>query len=100
MNRQERREKARKARIQNQLIEKNWKEIEDYCGRLDNTTIEQFYVAAGLALHNLFQWDGEQIGKVWAEMNDIIYSYANDKTRFEVRRQELKDKAGVEISLI
>lgn len=100
MNRQERRLAARKARIQNRLIEKNWEEIQAYCGRLDNSTIEQFYVAAGLALYNLFQWDADQISRVWAEMNDIIYSYEDDAAKYEARKQELKDKVGIEISLI
>ena len=40
------------------------------------------------------------VRRVAAEMNDIIYSYEDDAAKYEARKQELKDKAGIEISLI
>jgi hypothetical protein len=98
MNRQQRRIMAKRNRMYREVADEYEKEVSAYKDRIDSTVIEQFFVAAGMALHNLYGWKANGIGRFWREMDRIICDYQNDEDNFYKVRQELKEKANVEIN--
>lgn len=98
MNRQQRRAMAKHNRMRREVEDAYVKEVESYKDRINSTVIEQFFVAAGMALHNLYGWKAHGIGRFWKEMDRIICDYQNDVDNFWRVRQELKNKADVEIN--
>lgn len=98
MNRQQRRIMAKHSRMYREVADEYEKEVSAYKDRIDSTVIEQFFVAAGMALHNLYGWKANGIGRFWKEMDRIICDYQNDEGNFYKVRNELKEKANVEIN--
>ena len=98
LNRQQRRAMAKRNQMLREVEDAYVKEVEQYKDRIDTTVIEQFFVAAGMALHNLYGWKANGIGRFWREMDRIVCDYQNDEDNFYKVRQELKDKANVEIN--
>lgn len=100
LNRQQRRALAKRNQMLREVEDAYVKEVEKYRDDIKSSEIEQFFVAAGMALHNLYGWKANGISRVWVEMNRIIGSYQNDEKIFYQIRQELKDKANCEISWV
>jgi hypothetical protein len=69
MNRQQRRIMAKRSRMYREVADEYEKEVSAYKDRIDSTVIEQFFVAAGMALHNLYGWKANGIGRFWKEMD-------------------------------
>ena len=82
MNRQQRRIMAKRSRMYREVADEYEKEVSAYKDRIDSTVIEQFFVAAGMALHNLYGWKANGIGRFWREMDRIICDYQNDEDNF------------------
>lgn len=98
LNRQQRRAMAKRNRMYQEVVDEYEKEVSAYKDRIDGSVIEQFFVAAGMALHNLYGWKANGIGRFWKEMDRIVCNYQSDESNFQAVRAELRDKAGVEIN--
>lgn len=100
MNRQQRREAAKRARadaIVRTEREHEERKIED---RISIIMIEQFYTAVGLALHDEFKFGQQRIARVWRRMNDLMFSIGEDVENYNRMVQELKDKCDLSISWV
>ena len=89
---------AKRNKLRREVEDEYINEVNNYKNELNDVVFEQFFVAAGLALNELYGWRQKGISKVWNKMFDIVHGYGNDETRFRLKRQELIDKAQVEIS--
>ena len=79
MNRQQRREAAKRARadaIVRTEREHEERKIED---RISIVMIEQFYTAAALALRDEFGWGQQRIARMWKRMNELMFSIGEEK---------------------
>lgn len=94
MNRQQRRMLER----QRATEARNLKHLHERRERLDEVVIEQFLVAAGLALHQEFGFGAKRIARVLNKMNELIGSQDGEVVTFQKYRQQLKDETGIEIS--
>lgn len=98
MNRQQRREAAKRARadaIVRTEREHEERKIED---RISIVMIEQFYTAAALALHDEFGWGQQRIARMWKRMNELMFSIGEEKEAYEQMRQRLQDEVNLSIS--
>lgn len=98
MNRQQRREAAKRARadaIVRTEREHEERKIED---RISIVMIEQFYTAAALALRDEFGWGQQRIARMWKRMNELMFSIGEEKEAYEQMRQRLQDEVNLSIS--
>ena len=98
MNRQQRREAAKRARadaIVRTEREHEERKIED---RISIVMIEQFYTAAALALRDEFGWGQQRIARMWKRMNELMFSIGEEKEAYEQLRQRLQDEVNLSIS--
>ena len=98
LNRQQRRAMAKRNQLRREIEDQYIKEVNNYKNELNSAVFEQFFVAAGLALNELYGWRQKGIAKVWNKMFAIVQGYGNDESKFLLKRQELIDKAQVEIN--
>ena len=97
LNRQQRRAMAKRNKLRREIEDQYIKEVNNYANNINNEFFEQFFVAVGLALNDLYGWKQQGITKVWNKTYSIINDYGEDVDRFRERRQELKEKANVAI---
>ena len=78
MNRQQRRLAARQARANAEARAEAQRKFEVKENIINDIMLEQFYVAAGMALNDLYGYGQKRIYAVWNRMNEIIYSINED----------------------
>ena len=100
MNRQQRRLAARQARSNAEARAEAQRKVEVKDNIINDIMLEQFYMAAGMALNDLYGFGQKRIYAVWNRMNEIIYSIHEDADNFFKLRDELKERAGVGISWV
>lgn len=98
MNRQQRRLAAKQARANAEARAEAERKYELKELRLNNVMIEQFYTAAGLAMHEIYGFGQQRIGKVWNRMNELIFSIGEDPENFWRMKQQLKEQCDIEMS--
>lgn len=95
MNRQQRRERAKRLACDRKYLE----DIRRECDRKETISFEVFFTAAGMALYNLYGWKKNAIHKVWTEMDRIITSIGGDETTFAQIKDDLEQKADIKIRI-
>lgn len=70
-------------------------EVKDHV--INNIMLEQFYMAAGMALHELYGFGQKRIYAVWNRMNELIYNIGEDADNFYKLRDDLNSRVGVGI---
>lgn len=90
MNRQQRRLMAQKRAVE--------KKIENKIIRADEVEVELFFTAFGLALEELHGFKQQRITKVWKRTDEIISEIANGEATFDMLKNRLKMRAGIECS--
>ena len=97
MNRQQRRLAARQARAdaEARAVAQHKAEVKENI--ITDIMLEQFYMAAGMALNELYGFGQKRIYAVWERMNEIIYGIGEDADNFYRLRDELSNRAGVGI---
>lgn len=97
LNRQQRRALAKRNRLRREIEDEYIEEVNRYTENINNEFFDQFFVAVGLALYQLYGWKQQGISRVWNKTYEIINSYGEDKNRYVERRAELKEVADVAI---
>ena len=90
MNRQQRRLMAQKRAVE--------KKIENKIIRADEVEVELFFTAFGLALEELHGFKRKRITKVWKRTDEIISEISNGEATFDMLKNRLKMRAGIECS--
>lgn len=90
MNRQQRRLMAQKRAVE--------KKIENKIIRADEVEVELFFTAFGLALEELHGFKQQRITKVWKRTDEIISEISNGEATFDMLKNRLKMRAGIECS--
>ena len=90
MNRQQRRLIAQKRAVE--------KKIENKIIRADEVEVELFFTAFGLALEELHGFKRKRITKVWKRTDEIISEISNGEATFDMLKNRLKMRAGIECS--
>lgn len=90
MNRQQRRLIAQKRAVE--------KKIENKIIRADEVEVELFFTAFGLALEELHGFKQQRITKVWKRTDEIISEISNGEATFDMLKNRLKMRAGIECS--
>ena len=90
MNRQQRRVMAQKRAVE--------KKIENKIIRADEVEVELFFTAFGLALEELHGFKRKRITKVWKRTDEIISEISNGEATFDMLKNRLKMRAGIECS--
>lgn len=90
MNRQQRRLMAQKRAVE--------KKIENKIIRADEVEVELFFTAFGLALEELHGFKRQRIAKVWKRTDEIISEIADGEATFDMLKNRLKMRAGIECS--
>lgn len=90
MNRQQRRLMAQKRAVE--------KKIENKIIRAGEVEVELFFTAFGLALEELHGFKRKRITKVWKRTDEIISEIANGEATFDMLKNRLKMRAGIECS--
>ena len=90
MNRQQRRLMAQKRAVE--------KKIENKIIRAGEVEVELFFTAFGLALEELHGFKRKRITKVWKRTDEIISEISNGEATFDMLKNRLKMRAGVECS--
>lgn len=90
MNRQQRRamanRRAAEKRLENKII------------RADEVEVELFFTAFGLALEELHGFKRQRIAKAWKRTDEIISEISNGEATFDMLKNRLKMRAGIECS--
>lgn len=90
MNRQQRRamanRRAAEKRLENKII------------RADEVEVELFFTAFGLALEELYGFKRQRIAKAWKRTDEIISEIADGEATFDMLKNRLKMRAGIECS--
>ena len=90
MNRQQRRaaanRRAAEKRLENKII------------RAGEVEVELFFTAFGLALEELHGFKQRRIAKVWKRTDEIISEISNGEATFDMLKNRLKMRAGIECS--
>lgn len=90
MNRQQRRamanRRAAEKRLENKII------------RADEVEVELFFTAFGLALEELYGFKQQRIAKAWKRTDEIISEIADGEATFDMLKNRLKMRAGIECS--
>ena len=90
MNRQQRRVMAQKRAVE--------KKIENKIIRAGEVEVELFFTAFGLALEELYGFKQQRITKVWKRTDEIISEISNGEATFDMLKNRLKMRAGIECS--
>lgn len=90
MNRQQRRLMAQKRAVE--------KKIENKIIRAGEVEVELFFTAFGLALEELHGFKRKRITKVWRRTDEIISEISNGEATFDMLKNRLKMRAGIECS--
>lgn len=90
MNRQQRRLIAQKRAVE--------KKIENKIIRAGEVEVELFFTAFGLALEELHGFKRKRITKVWKRTDEIISEISNGEATFDMLKNRLKMRAGIECS--
>lgn len=90
MNRQQRRLIAQKRAVE--------KKIESKIIRAGEVEVELFFTAFGLALEELHGFKRKRITKVWKRTDEIISEISNGEATFDMLKNRLKMRAGIECS--
>ena len=90
MNRQQRRVMAQKRAVE--------KKIENKIIRAGEVEVELFFTAFGLALEELHGFKRKRITKVWKRTDEIISEISNGEATFDMLKNRLKMRAGIECS--
>ena len=90
MNRQQRRVIAQKRAVE--------KKIENKIIRAGEVEVELFFTAFGLALEELHGFKRKRITKVWKRTDEIISEISNGEATFDMLKNRLKMRAGIECS--
>lgn len=90
MNRQQRRLMAQKRAVE--------KKIENKIIRAGEVEVELFFTAFGLALEELHGFKRKRITKVWKRTDEIISEISNGEATFDMLKNRLKMRAGIECS--
>ena len=90
MNRQQRRVIAQKRAVE--------KKIENKIIRAGEVEVELFFTAFGLALEELHGFKRKRITKVWKRTDEIISEMSNGEATFDMLKNRLKMRAGIECS--
>ena len=90
MNRQQRRLIAQKRAVE--------KKIENKIIRADEVEVELYFTAFGLALEELHGFKRKRITKVWKRTDEIISEISNGEATFDMLKNRLKMRAGIECS--
>ena len=90
MNRQQRRamasRRAAEKRLENKII------------RADEVEVELYFTAFGLALEELYGFKQQRIAKAWKRTDEIISEISNGEATFDMLKNRLKMRAGIECS--
>ena len=90
MNRQQRRVMAQKRAVE--------KKIENKIIRAGEVEVELYFTAFGLALEELHGFKRKRITKVWKRTDEIISEISNGEATFDMLKNRLKMRAGIECS--
>lgn len=90
MNRQQRREMARRQAVEN----KYWNQLVERQNRVDDRKLELGMTAIAIALYNIYGWEEEEIVKVLQEYNKQICRIASEGLTYEDLKKELEEKTG------
>ena len=94
-------ERAAMIRQQRRLIAQKRaveKKIENKIIRAGEVEVELFFTAFGLALEELHGFKRKRITKVWKRTDEIISEISNGEATFDMLKNRLKMRAGIECS--
>lgn len=101
MNRQQRRERERMQAAMRRMDKKAYAKLKARQERMGEVEVELYFTGIGLALHELYGFGQQRVGRVWKRTDELITELRDKGGRFDnldEMKKLLKDQINLECS--